>query len=211
MAQNDKITELIGRMPELASAEKEIRAATAMALDTYHKGGKILLCGNGGSAADSEHIAGELLKGFLSKRTPVGEELVRLTAAFGSEETAKRLQRGIPAIPLPSLTGASTAFLNDVDPSLVYAQLVYAFARPGDLLIGISTSGNSENVVRAVQAANAQGIASVALTGETGGKLLSLATVTVRVPSGETYRVQEYHLPVYHAICAEMERVLFEQ
>ena len=178
-------------------------------LDCYSACGKILLCGNGGSAADSEHIAGELLKGFLTKRTPNDRELTGLSLALGSEELAGKLQRGIPAIPLPSMSAAISAFSNDVDPELVYAQLVYALGKKGDVLIGLSTSGNSKNVVHAIKIAKSLGIKTIALTGRDGGELKNIADVTIRVPATETYKVQEYHLPIYHAICAEAERILF--
>ena len=168
-----------------------------------------MLCGNGGSCADCEHIAGELLKGFLLKREPTGVTLRALAEELSDD--AKKLQCAIPAIPLPSLSGVVSAFNNDVDSSLVYAQLVYAFGRENDVLLAFSTSGNSENVVKAVKAARALGISSIAFTGESGGKLLSLADVCIRVPESETYKIQEYHLPVYHAICAEVEKNIFGQ
>ena len=204
---NDYISNLISRFPSLLSCEAEVRSAVHMIEKSCFSGGKVLLCGNGGSAADCEHIAGELLKGFLLKREAKGETLEALTGELGDD--AKKLQGGIPAIPLPSLSGVVSAFNNDVDASLVYAQLVCAFGRADDVLLAFSTSGNSENVVKAVKAARALGIPSIAFTGETGGKLYPLADVCIRVPEGETYKIQEYHLPVYHAICAEVEKNIF--
>lgn len=203
------IENMVKRYPELAVCKEDVEKAVAAVLDCYNAGGKLLLCGNGGSASDCEHISGEFLKGFMTKRTPTSDELERLTAALGSRETAKKLQRGIPAIPLPSLSASLSAFANDVDAELVFAQLVFALARPGDLLICLSTSGNSKNAVAAARVAKALGIKSVAFTGKSGGALLDACDITIRVPETETYKVQEYHLPVYHAICAETERLLF--
>lgn len=201
------INDLVRRYPELECVVADICEALGKMLDCYRLGGKILICGNGGSAADAEHISGELLKGFISKREPEGEELERLTAALG--ESAKKLQRGIPAIPLTSLTSVLSAFANDVEPELVFAQLTYALGKPGDVLVCISTSGNSKNVVAAARVAREMGLTTVALTGKSGGKLGEICDVTIAAPETETYKVQEYHLPIYHAICAELERILF--
>ena len=208
MISQNHVSTLIERYPDLSVCRRDIEKTVAVILDSYQRGGKILLCGNGGSAADCEHISGELLKGFLLKRTPEDEELTGLSLAIGSENAAK-LQRGIPAIPLPSMSAAISAFSNDVDPELVYAQLVYALGKKGDVLIGLSTSGNSKNVVHAIKIAKSLGIKTIALTGRDGGELKNIADVTIRVPATETYKVQEYHLPIYHAICAEAERILF--
>ena len=166
-----------------------------------------MLCGNGGSAADCEHIAGELLKGFLMKRTPFGEELSALEDQLGSD--AALLQRGVCAIPIPSISGAVSAFNNDVDASLTYAQAVYAMGRKGDVVFLLSTSGNSANVVKACKAAKALGITTVAMTGRGGGALGKLADIVISSPESETFKVQEHHLPIYHAICAEVEERLF--
>ncbi len=212
MITNDNfnfINNLVNRYPELEPCKKSIEKAVATILDTYSAGGKILICGNGGSAADSEHIAGELLKGFLVKRTPSDRELTGLSLALESEEKALKLQRGIPAIPLSSISGAMTAFANDVDPELVFAQLVYSLGKKGDILIALSTSGNSKNVVAAAKIARVLEIHTIALTGKNGGELKNVCENTVCVPETETYKIQEYHLPVYHAICAEAERILF--
>ena len=204
----DYIKNMTQRYPSLSSVEGEVRRAVDMLEQCYRNGGKILLCGNGGSAADCEHIAGELLKGFLSMRRPCEGELEKLTSELGVEK-AEILQRGIPAIPLVSFSGAISAFANDVSAELVYSQLVYALGRPSDVLIGLSTSGNSKNVVLAFKTARAMGLSTIALTGEAGGALSDLADVTIKVPERETYKVQELHLPVYHAICAELEARLF--
>ena len=201
------IEDLAERYPDLAYLSGCVSAVVEKMLECYHSGGKILICGNGGSAADAEHISGELLKGFISKRHPDGEELDKLVMAL--ENKGERLQRGIPAIPLTSLTSVLSAFANDVDPELVFAQLTYALGKPGDVLICLSTSGNSKNVVAAARVAREMGITTVALTGESGGELREICDVTLATPESETYKVQEYHLPIYHAICAEVERILF--
>ena len=190
------IEKLINRIPALAPLASEIEGAVAAICQMHRAGGKLLLCGNGGSAADCEHISGELLKGFLQKRPPV-------------EDVPEVLQQGVAAIPLPSLSASLSAFANDVEPALVYAQLTYALGRQGDVFMGLSTSGNSRNVVEAAEVAKKQGLLTIALTGATGGKLASISHITIRVPETETYLVQELHLPVYHAICAEVEERLF--
>ena len=201
--------ELFDRYPVLKACEADIDTALSLMLGTYHAGGKILLCGNGGSCADCGHIAGELMKGFLLAR-PVPEETRDEFAKLpGGDEIAGKLQRGIPAISLPSQAEVLSAYANDVDPELVYAQLVYACGRPGDLLIGISTSGNSKNVAAAAVTAKALGIRTLALTGKKDSKLSELCDCTIRVPETETFKVQELHLPVYHHLCAAMEDILF--
>ena len=201
------VNELTERYGALASIKADIESAVNKVIESYKKGGKVLLCGNGGSASDSDHVAGELLKGFLMKREPIGDELSALTAELG--EDAVKLQRGIPAIPLPQLSGVLSAFANDVDPSLVFAQLVYALGTENDVLFAFSTSGNSQNIVKAVKAARAKGMAVVSFTGESGGKLLSISDICLRAPERETFKIQEYHLPIYQAICAEVEYELF--
>lgn len=208
MISQNHVSTLIERYPDLAVCRRDIEKTVAVILDSYQRGGKILLCGNGGSAADCEHISGELLKGFLLKRTPEDEELTGLSLAIGSENAAK-LQRGIPAIPLCSLSAAMTAFSNDVSAELVYAQLTYAIGKKGDTLICISTSGNSRNAVLAAKTARQMGITTVALTGKAGGELKEICDITVTAPEKDTFKVQELHLPIYHAICAEVERILF--
>ena len=208
----DKLEELLSRYPALEVCKNDIKASFSALFDTYRAGGTILLCGNGGSAADCEHIAGELLKGFLSRRKMTDKTAAKFRASLGdvAEEFIEKLQGGIPAISLPSQAGVLTAYANDVDAEFVYAQLVYAYAKPGDALIAISTSGNSKNCVRAAEAAKALGIKTVALTGAKESKLSAICDVTVRVPETETFKVQEYHLPVYHCLCAEMEEEIFK-
>ena len=194
--------DLINRYPELDFCAKDIEKAVELMVDTYKKGGKILVCGNGGSASDSDHIVGELMKGFMLKR-PVSDERI-------PEELRKGLQASLPAISLPSQSAILSAFINDVDPMMMYAQLVYGYAKSEDLFIGLSTSGNSKNVVNAAEVAKALGVKTLALTGKNESKLSEICDVTIKVPQSETYKIQELHLPVYHYMCAEVEKTFFE-
>lgn len=193
--------ELLRNHPALEVCKEQIGAALGLMIETYENGGKVLLCGNGGSAADCEHIVGELMKGFLLKR-PVHDE--RIPA-----ELRRNLQGALPAISLPSQIAVLSAFLNDVEPQMLYAQLVYGYASAKDLVVGISTSGNSENIVNAIRVAKAVGAKTLALTGEKSSRLSELCDVTVQAPSRETYRIQEYHLPIYHYLCAAVEKHFF--
>lgn len=193
--------QLIERYPILSQCRESIAAALKLMIETYKNGGKVLVCGNGGSAADSEHIVGELMKGFLSHRQVSDDRIPK--------SLSKYLQGALPAISLPSQCAILSAFINDVEPDMMYAQLVYGYAREGDLVIGLSTSGNSRNIVNAVEVAKCVGARTLALTGEKESKLSDTATVTIRVPETETYKVQELHLPVYHYLCAETEKEMF--
>ena len=195
------IENLIARYPSLDAIKSDILAAADLMTETYLSGGKILLCGNGGSAADCDHIAGELLKGFLSPRKITDESI---PAVF-----REKLQGSLPAISIPALAAALTASLNDLDPEFAYAQLLGGLAKEGDLLIAISTSGNAKNVLRAAELARAMGVNILSLTGAGGGALAGVATVAVRAPEKETYLIQELHLPIYHCLCAEVERRIF--
>lgn len=195
------MTELINRYPQLESCKESIEKLVNMMIDTYNAGGKVLVCGNGGSCADSDHIVGELMKGFMLPRT-VNDERI-------PEHIRKNLQGALPAISLSAHSALMTAFLNDVEPAMLYAQAVYGFAKGNDLFIGISTSGNSGNVVHAATVAKAMGIKTAALTGEKESKLSELCDVTVKVPERETFKVQELHLPVYHYVCAAVEKHFF--
>ncbi len=189
------------RYPELKCCESDIEKALSLLVETYKNNGKVLVCGNGGSASDSEHIVGELMKGFLLKREIFDDRL--------SAELKENLQGALPAISLCSQTALMTAFNNDLDPDYVFAQQVYGYGKENDLLIAISTSGNSKNVLKAVEVANAIGIKTIALTGENGGKIKEMATVTITVPSEETYKIQEYHLSIYHYLCGKVEEDFF--
>ena len=193
--------ELLTRYPSLCECGESIEKALDIIIDTYENGGKILVCGNGGSAADSEHIVGELMKGFLKRREVTDERI--------PEELRKNLQGALPAISLPSQCAVLSAFINDVEPDMMYAQLVYGYAGKNDLVIGISTSGNSKNIVNAVEVAKCIGAKAISLTGKNESKLSELSDVTIRVPETETYKVQELHLPVYHYLCAAAEERFF--
>lgn len=200
------LSSLVSRIPELSVCSEALAKATATIEKSYLQGGKLLLCGNGGSASDCEHIAGELLKGFMQKRPLSPPERSALP-----ETLAKKLQGGLPAIPLCGFPGLSTAFINDVDPQLVFAQLVVALGKPGDILLGISTSGNAANVAAAMETASARGLRTIGLTGRSGGRLAQLTEICIRVPADETYRVQEYHLPVYHCLCQILEERFYPE
>ncbi len=206
------MTELFHRYPALHACEDSILAAQKALTALYERGGKLLLCGNGGSASDCDHIVGELCKGFLNRRTLTEDQRARMkkNAPTLSDETLDRLQQGLPAISLSSFSALNTAFSNDVAPELIYAQGVLALGRPDDCLLAISTSGNSKNVLEASRVARGLGLTVIALTGEGGGKLSELADLCICVPARETYQVQELHLPVYHALCASLEKHFFE-
>ena len=206
-----RIQQLIFSYPGLDVCASDIEAAYHVLRECYQRGGKVLTCGNGGSAADAEHIVGELMKGYLLKR-PLAEEVrARLKAASldDGDYLADHLQGGLPAISLVSQTSLLSAIANDTAADMVYAQQVYAYGREGDALIGISTSGNSPNVVRAMQVARALGLRTIGLTGRTGGKLKPLCDVCIRVPANDTTLVQERHLPIFHVLCAMLEEEFF--
>jgi D-sedoheptulose 7-phosphate isomerase len=201
---NRHVRNLLQRRPELSVCQADVIRAFEMMRDCFRRGGKMLLCGNGGSAADAEHWAGELLKGFVHQRPLDRKEKQRLPPALG-----RKLQGALPAIALTGFVSLGTAFANDVDPQLVFAQLVWALGRPGDLLVGLSTSGNARNVCAAMQAAKGRGLARVGLSGKTGGRLLSLCDLCIRAPAHETHLVQEFHLPIYHCLCLMLEAEFF--
>ena len=197
--------------PALKRCETAIRAAYDLLLKAARAGATVLICGNGGSAADSEHITGELMKGFKLRRPLTAEEKARFAAVPGGEAIAEKLQGAIRAVCLVSQTGLISAFANDVDASLVYAQQVYAYARqPEDVLIALTTSGNSANCVNAAVTAKACGVQVISITGEGGGKIAPLSDAAIALPVKETYAVQELTLPVYHALCAAAEAAVFE-
>jgi len=173
----------------------------------FANGGKLLLCGNGGSAADCDHIVGELMKGFLLRR-PVPAEVAGHPALEGE---GALLQGALPAISLVGQTALSTAYANDVAAEMIFAQQVYGLGRPGDVLLGISTSGNAKNVCSALRVARAVGMQTIGFTGAGGGQMLDLCDICLRVPATETYRVQEMHLPLYHALCAMLEVAFFAE
>ena len=206
-----KSIDLYTQNPDLSACKVQIEAALNLMIDTYRKGGKILLCGNGGSCADCDHIVGELMKGFLLRREP-SEDFVRqikATEAPEAELLSANLQMGLPAIALHTQGALLSAFCNDVSAETVYAQALLALAKPEDLLICFSTSGNSKNVVHAAVLAKALKLPVISLTGAKESRLSALSTVTIKAPATDTYRVQEYHLPIYHYLCAEVERAFF--
>ena len=198
--------------PALNECKNDIISAFTLLSECAKADAKVLVCGNGGSAADSEHIVGELMKGFLLKR-PLSEEQKKQFAEIeGGEEIANKLQCGIKAISLVSQSGVISAFANDIDPSLVYAQQVFAYAdKKEDVLIALSTSGNSDNIVKAAKTAKAAGIKTIAITGAKESKLSAIADCTIKTPSAQTYQIQEYTLPVYHALCAMLEADMFTE
>ncbi len=211
-ATTEILQDFFGRHAELAALHKAVEQCVNALVDMHKRGNKLLLCGNGGSAADCEHIAGELLKSFNLKRRVDDDFRAKLVATCGDcgDVIADNLQMGVKAIPLTGFLGYSTAFNNDCDGQFVYAQLVNALGVRGDVLLAISTSGNSANVVYAAQTAKAKGMTVVALTGETGGKLKGLCDVLINAPQREVYKIQECHLPLYHAICLAVETELFD-
>lgn len=205
------LNELLKRYPCLESTSEDIIKAENALITCFKNGNKLLICGNGGSCADCEHIAGELMKGFLSKR-PLSEEQkaeMKANCPEIDEKYLLLLQRAVPAIALPSFTALNTAFCNDVEPELVFAQGLMGLGEKDDVLLCISTSGNSKNVVAAALTAKALGIKTIGLTGKTGGKLKEICDICVCVPETETFKVQELHLPVYHYLCARVEEKLF--
>ena len=208
-----RMTELLKRYPELDVCRDDMEKALELMFDTYSSDGKIMVCGNGGSCADSEHIVGELMKSFVLRREPTESDKEKFGKAFPEDAQyfISKLQRGIPAISLPSQSGVLSAYINDVSADMMYAQLVYAYAKKNDLLIGISTSGNSKNIVNAVKVAKSLGIKTLAFTGQGGGLLSELCDCTIKVPESKTYKIQELHLPVYHWLCLELEKKAFEK
>ena len=200
------IDHLCQRLPSLENCRDSIQQATDLLTQSFQQGNKLLLCGNGGSAADCEHIAGELIKRFSAPR-PLPSELSGLLGA----ELAQNLHGGLPALSLPSMIGFHTAFANDDDPAYAFAQQVIAFGKTGDVLLAISTSGNSQNLIHAVHTAKALGLKTIALTGENGGKLAPLCDLAILAPASDTPRVQELHLPIYHSICTVVENTLFPE
>lgn len=207
----ERVDLLIRRYPALAVIREEIIQAYAAMEQTYRKGGKLLLAGNGGSAADCEHIAGELLKGFKLRR-PLAEE-AKTALCQASEEfgpiLAEKLQGALPCVSLTNHTALNTAFLNDVDGLFCFAQQVNGFGVKGDVFLGISTSGNSQNILYAAAVAKAKGLVTIAFTGQSGGKLAEMCDIAVKVPENETYMIQEYCLPIYHCWCLMLEDAFF--
>lgn len=202
---------LIERYPILAECRQSLIDAYLIMEEAYEGDHKLLIAGNGGSAADSEHIAGELMKRFKTPRpvTPEMAEKLKSIDPVRGADLAKNLERGLMAIPLVAHEALSTAYINDVDGLGVFAQQLFGFGRPGDVFLGISTSGNSKNVMSATVVARALGIKVIGLTGAKGGELAQVADIAVKVPETETYMIQELHLPVYHCWCLMLEDKFF--
>ena len=210
----DYLKLLIERYPVLAPCKDEIQKAYEILENCFEGGGKLLIAGNGGSCADAEHIVGELMKGFKLKR-PCNKdfaETLKTIDPVRGEILSSRLQGGLPAIALDNHQGMNTAFINDVEDGglLFYAQQVYGYGKSGDVFLGISTSGNSKNVMNATVVARALGMKVIALTGQGGGELSKVADAAIKVPQNETYMIQELHLPVYHCLCLMLEQHFFE-
>lgn len=203
------LEKLITRYPDLQCVKGDIEKTYLILEETYKNNGKVLVCGNGGSAADCEHIVGELMKGFLLHRNLSEKEGIAFNEYENGNYIAKGLQKGLQAISLVSQSGLMTAFLNDCSPDLVFAQQIYTYMNPCDTLIALSTSGNSANVLNGVITAKTKGGKCVALTGERDSKISEIADCTIKLPSAETYKIQEYTLPVYHCICAMLEEEFF--
>ena len=201
------IEELLERYPKLELEKENIVKAYELMAECYENRGKLLVAGNGGSAADAEHIVGELMKGFVEPRKVSKDFVDRLMAvdAKMGKELGDKLQGTLPAIALVGHVGLSTAYLNDVDPLLGFAQQLSGYGNAGDVFLAISTSGNSKNILYACTVAKAKDMKVVGLTGGTGGKLKEIADVTIVAPESETYKIQEYHLPIYHWLCLSLE------
>ena len=208
-----KVDDLIARYPALAVCEDSLRDAVKALCDSYHQGGKLLVCGNGGSASDAEHIVGELMKGFILKR-PIDDSLYEKMKKISPTEAdylRDNLQGALPAVSLMNAVALNSAFANDQAPDLAMAQQVLGLGKAEDVLIGISTSGNSANVIYAVQMARVKGIKTIGLIGNRECRLKDLCDIAICVPETETYKIQELHLPVYHMLCMAVENEFFDK
>ncbi len=200
---------LLADYPVLRPLAQDIAQAYTLLERCFTAGGKLLICGNGGSAADSEHIVGELMKGFLEKRALSVQERAQFVGLEGAETLAERLQGALPAISLCAHSALGSAVANDTAGDMVFAQQVWGYGQAGDCLLALSTSGNSANIVNALQTAKAKGMATIGITGERASKTQALADICLCLPEEETYRVQELTLPSYHALCAMLEAHFF--
>ncbi len=209
----ETILNLTERYPLLESCREQIVQASELLITAFERGQALYVCGNGGSAADADHIVGELMKGFLKKRPLSQDEKMRFAQTFGQdgEALAHGLMGALPAVSLHSQGALMTAFMNDEDPSLVFAQTLYGLGKEGDVLLAISTSGNSLNVLQTARVANMLGMKVITLTGERECLLDPLSDVAIHVGERETYRVQELHLPVYHWLCATVEAHFYKE
>lgn len=205
------LNDLLVRYPQLSVCKEDIIRAFDLLSDSYRSNGKLLVCGNGGSAADAEHIVGELMKGFKNPRRLDGQYQARLKDVDDvlGDRLADQLQGALPTIALDGHSALTTAYMNDCDPLLCFAQQVNGYGKEGDVLLGISTSGNSKNVIYAAVTAKAKGMKVIGLTGKKDSRLSELADVCIQVPETETYKIQELHLPVYHCLCLMLENKFF--
>lgn len=202
---------LLERYPELKDGKSDILQAYEILKESYENGGKLLVAGNGGSAADAEHIVGELMKGFEKARTldsTMQEKLKEVDSTFG-EVLAKNLQGALPAIALDGHPALTTAYMNDCEPLLCFAQQVNGYGKENDVFLGISTSGNSKNILYAAVCAKAKGMKVIGLTGAKDSKLSEIADVTIRSSNTRTYQIQEHHLPIYHCLCLMLEEYFY--
>jgi len=210
---NNILERLISRYPDLAVCRLDILNAYHILKECYENGNKVLLCGNGGSAADCDHILGELMKGFLKKRRlsiELSERIFSIDSQKGSY-LGEKLQHALPAINLCAQSSIITAVANDTDPDLIFAQQVVGYGRDGDVLLGISPLGNAKNVVYAITISRALGLKVIGLTGLPGGKMKDICDVTIKVPRTSILEAQELHLPIYHALCLMLEEYFFEE
>ena len=208
---NKELELLVKRYPQLVVCKKDINNAFTVIKECYENKGKLLIAGNGGSAADAEHIVGELMKGFKYPRrlTEIEKEkLISVNDELGTV-LANNLQGALPAIALDGHVALTTAYMNDCEPLLCFAQQINGYGNKGDVFLGISTSGNSKNVLYAATVAKARGMKVIGLTGKKDSKLSEIADTCLRVPETETYMIQELHLPVYHCLCLMLEREFF--
>jgi D-sedoheptulose 7-phosphate isomerase len=210
----DYFEQLMRRQPALLPCKEAIEKAFHIMKISFEAGGQLLAAGNGGSSADSAHIVGELMKGFVKKRPPAPDFVRKLRDADGgspeySEYLAKNIQQGLPAIDLSSHGALITACINDIGGDIIYAQQVCGYGKKGDVFMGISTSGNAKNILYAMITARAKGLNTIALTGGSGGAVKEYADAAIIVPETETYKIQEFHLPIYHALCLMLEEHFF--
>jgi D-sedoheptulose 7-phosphate isomerase len=208
---NKTLQNLIEKYPDLENCKEDIVSAFQLLVNSFSNGGKLLICGNGGSASDCEHIVGELMKGFMSRRVLSREQKELFVNMYGEHgnDLANHLQGALPAISLVSHTSLITALANDISADMIFAQQVYGLGVPGDTVLGISTSGNSQNIIHALQVAKAKGLHTIGLTGRSGGFMKDVCDVIIRVPYDSTPDVQERHLPIYHALCILLEEKFF--
>ncbi len=212
MDPHQVIAHLITKYPDLALLKDDIANACEALTTSFRHQGKLLVCGNGGSCSDADHIVGELMKSFEKKR-PLKRDFIEKLIETATEEgtyIAEKLENAVPAISLNAHAALITAIANDIDADLIFAQQIVGYGQKGDVFLGITTSGNSKNVVNAAIAAKAKGLVVVALTGKTGGALKQFSDIAICAPANNTADVQEYHLPIYHSICKYVENSFFD-